>query len=110
MKLLLDQNLSYRLVRPLAEVFPGSSQVSLLEMGNASDKYIWEYAKKENFSIVTLDADFQEYSLLYQSPPLVIWLRCGNQPRQIILEKLLQHQEIIKQAANDESVWCVEVY
>ena len=40
MKLLLDQNLSHRLVKALSEAYPDSTQVSLLGMGDATDKAI----------------------------------------------------------------------
>ena len=43
MKLLLDQNLSYRIIKPLVEVYADSTQVGLLAMGDATDKDIWEY-------------------------------------------------------------------
>ena len=110
MKLLLDQNLSHRLVPALIETYPDSSHVSSLNMGEASDLEIWRYAKQEGFSIVTLDADFHEYSLLYEGPPLIIWLKCGNQPRATILEKLLNSRGSIEQVASDTDTWCVEVY
>jgi predicted nuclease of predicted toxin-antitoxin system len=46
----------------------------------AEDSEIWEFAKTQDFCIVTQDADFAERSRLYGSPPKVIWLRCGNAP------------------------------
>ena len=45
MKLLLDENLSRRLVPFLQHDFPGSSQVVLLGMESASDKEVWLRAK-----------------------------------------------------------------
>jgi len=62
MKLLLDQNLSHRLVKQLDEHFPDSNQVSLLDLGQSDDLTIWDYAKANGYNIVTLDADFNEYS------------------------------------------------
>ena len=110
MKLLLDQNISHRLVAPLSEVFPESTHVAYLDMGDASDESIWQYAQEHGHGIVTLDADFHEYSLLYGGPPLVIWLKCGNQCRQVIRDKLLNAQTDIEQAALIEDIWCIEVY
>lgn len=110
MKLLLDQNLSHRLVASLSEAYPNSTQVSLLGMGDASDKVIWEYAREHGYVIVTLDADFHEFSLLWSGPPQIIWLRCGNQPKQIILKKLLKHRESLEAAVSDSEVWCIELY
>ena len=110
MKLLLDQNLSYRIVQSLQSVYPNSTQVALVDMAEVTDKVIWDYAQRENYIIVTLDADFHEYSLLYSGPPLVVWLKCGNQPKQVILDKLLASRDVIEQAVSDSDIWCIEIY
>lgn len=110
MKLLLDQNLSHRLVKTLREHYPESTQAALLGMGESLDKAIWEYARQEGYAIVTQDADFHEYSLLFGGPPLVIWLKCGNQPKAAILNKLIDNRGEIEGAALDPEVWCLEIY
>ena len=76
----------------------------------ATDITIWEFAREEDLSIVTLDADFHEYSLLRGGPPLIIWLKCGNQPRGVIFEKLMKSQDVIEQAYKDTDIWCIELY
>ena len=50
MKLLFDQNLSFKLCQLLADVFPNSNQIRLLGMEEAEDRTIWEYAKANGFS------------------------------------------------------------
>ncbi len=110
MKLLLDENLSRRIIPALQSTYPDSSQVALLNLNKTNDIDIWEYAKKEGYAIVTQDADFHEYSLLTDGPPLVIWLRCGNQPKNIVLDKLLNYQTNILEAEQDDNIWCVEIY
>ena len=110
MKLLLDENLSHRIITDLEQIYPGSSQVSLLNLSEATDAQIWNYAREHDYAIVTLDADFYDYSLLQGGPPLVIWLRCGNQRKVVIKEKLLIHQRVIETATADDTVWCVEIY
>jgi len=45
LKLLLDQNISFRLVEKLEAAYPGSSQVRLVGMDRADDLAIWDYAK-----------------------------------------------------------------
>jgi predicted nuclease of predicted toxin-antitoxin system len=50
----------------------------MLNLGTASDQTVWEHAKTNGFTIVTLDKDFSDLSLLYGSPPKIIWMRCGN--------------------------------
>ncbi|GIX53636.1 DUF5615 family PIN-like protein [Sphaerotilus sulfidivorans] len=55
MKLLLDENLSRRLVPSLQAVYPGSSQVDLLDLSGANDHAVWTYARAHDFAIVTKD-------------------------------------------------------
>ena len=110
MKLLLDENLSRRIIPALQAVYPGSTQVALLGLNEANDQEIWEYAKKEGYVIVTQDADFHEYSVLAGGSPLVIWLRCGNQTRDVILKKLIFSQQKFEDAERDKKICCIEIY
>ena len=78
MKLLFGHNLSHKLVRRLADVFPDSSQTRLLGMAQSADTAVWEFAKTNGFVVATLDKDFSDLSMLRGHPPKVIWQRCGN--------------------------------
>lgn len=62
---LFDQNLSYKLVSLLADVFPDSAHVRDLGLINANDLALWEYARKNNLAIVSKDEDFHQFSFLY---------------------------------------------
>lgn len=53
MKLLLDQNLSHRIVKALSSIYPDTTQVSFIGMSQSSDLEIWEYAKANEYAIVT---------------------------------------------------------
>ena len=68
MKLLLDENISYRVVALLAEAFPGSEQVRRLGLLGKTDRLIWDYARQHEFVIVTHDDDFVELSTLLRCP------------------------------------------
>lgn len=68
MKLLFDQNLSPRLPRRLADLYPDSLHVREIGLRKATDTEIWEYAKQSGLAIVSKDADFQQRSLLYGHP------------------------------------------
>ncbi len=59
MKLLFDQNLSYRLPELLKTLYPDSAHVSSIGLRDASDSEIWDYAKEHGFVIVSKDSDFQ---------------------------------------------------
>ncbi len=79
MKLLFDANLSPKLVKRLADLFPDSSHVFSSGLGpSASDETIWNYAAVNNFAIVTTDADFVEMAERLGPPPHVIRLKNCN--------------------------------
>lgn len=80
MKLLLDENLSRRLVERLVDLFPGSTHVAFQGLLQVPDARIWEYAKAAGFSILTADADFYELATAFGPPPKVIWLRGCDYP------------------------------
>jgi predicted nuclease of predicted toxin-antitoxin system len=109
MKLLLDQNLSYKLCSKLADLFPESDQIRRLGLEQADDREIWQYAKANGFVIVTQDVDFADYSALYGSPPKVIWLRCGNQPTENIERLLRDHADTILALAQQTGTDCMEI-
>jgi len=69
MKLLFDENLSFKLCRQLKDLFPGSSHVRLLGLEHADDHATWDYAKVNEFALATLDADFVEMAALLGPPP-----------------------------------------
>ena len=49
MKLLLDENLSDRIVYRIIDLYPSSNHVKTLALTNTDDSIIWEYAKANNF-------------------------------------------------------------
>ena len=110
MRLLFDQNLSFRLVQRLDDLFPGSSQVRLLGLAAAKDAEIWRFAKENEFGIVTLDADFGDMAGLYGPPPQVIWLRCGNRPTAVIEALIRRCAAQIATLGDDEATACLEIY
>lgn len=78
MKLLFDHNLSPRLVARLADIYPQSSHLYFLGLDQASDRNVWQYARDNEYIIVTKDADFYDLVILLGSPPKLIWIRLGN--------------------------------
>jgi len=108
MKLLLDENLSRRLVPFLQEAYPESSQVALLNLQQANDLDVWRYAGDHDYVIVTQDADFYDLSLTRGAPPPVLWLRLGNVSKSQILQVLLERSEEIR-TAFAAGITCVEL-
>ena len=95
MKLLFDQNLSPRLPRLLADIYPESLHVREIGLREADDVEIWEYAKARAFAVVSKDSDFQQRSLLLGAPPKFIWLRVGNCTVQRTEELLRSYSAVI---------------
>jgi len=109
-KLLFDQNLSYRLCAALADVFPQSEHVRAAGLDQMDDLTIWKYATREDFIVVSLDADFAELAALRGSPPKVLWLRCGNQPTGVVEMLLRDNADQIASFAADPDATCLELY
>ena len=109
MKLLLDENLSRRLVPFLQGAFPGTTQVALIGLEQASDRTLWNYAKENDYVIVTQDADFQELSLLLGHPPRVVWLKLHAPTRGAVLNVLIDCRAQIEERFADPAIGCIEV-
>lgn len=110
MKLLFDQNLSFRLVNALADLFPGSAQVRMLGLDRATDREIWTYAGKYGFVLVTKDSDFHEYCQLYGPPPKIVWLKLGNSATATVEARLRNNASEIREALAREDVHFVELH
>ena len=93
MKLLFDENLSRRLVPRVLDLFPESLHVSAAGLLEAQDDEIWEFARTNNFTIITADSDFYEISTIKGPPPKVIWLRDCDYPT-AIAERLIRNQAV----------------
>ncbi|MCF0058614.1 DUF5615 family PIN-like protein [Dyadobacter sp. CY356] len=96
MKLLFDENISYRVIKKLQNVFPLSIHVSDTTLKKpAKDRVIWEYAKTNDFTLVTFDEDFQDLLNVYGFPPKIILLRMGNSSTEFISDLLKRKQNDI---------------
>ena len=102
MKLLFDQNLSHKLVRRLADLFPNSTHVREVGLKEAEDPVVWEYAKREGFLIVSKDADFHQRSFLFGFPPKVVWMRLGNCTTAEVEQRIRENFDSIKAFTEDE--------
>jgi predicted nuclease of predicted toxin-antitoxin system len=77
-KLLLDENLSPKLIPQIADAFPGSLHVSNCGFNRSLDVDVWSIAKIHGFALVSKDSDFYNYSILRGHPPKAIWITLGN--------------------------------
>jgi len=91
MKLLLDANISHKLVNKLKPIFGECAHVDLIGIDvPAQDLDIWKYAKENGYIIITKDNDFLDLLEIKGFPPKVVLLRTGNNSSQALFE-LLTH-------------------
>jgi predicted nuclease of predicted toxin-antitoxin system len=109
MKLLFDQNISFRILQYLPEIFLDSQQVRTIGLENAADLKIWEYARKNGFTIITFDADFYDISLLKGHPPKIVWIRTGNITTTEIAECIFINRFNISDFIGDPERGCLEI-
>ena len=110
MKLLLDENISDRLVRRLADLYPDSDHVCTSGLGGAEDELIWEHAKQHGFYIVTQDSDFADRVQLYGAPPKVILLKCGNAPTRLVERILRENAQVLAELEADPGSHIIELF
>jgi predicted nuclease of predicted toxin-antitoxin system len=79
-KLLLDENVSDRIVQHIVDLFPGSAHIKTCGLKEADDSVVWEWAKQHGFAITSKDIDFHQKAVAFGHPPKFIWLRVGNCP------------------------------
>ncbi len=110
MKLLFDQNISFRITPLLSKVFHNSLQVREAGLENSRDKDIWDFAKSNDYTIVTFDTDFSDFVNLYGFPPKVIWLRFGNTQTKLLAMEIENKKEDILAFINEEKFGCLELH
>jgi len=109
MKLLLDENLSFRIAPSLQDVFPGTTQVRLVGLERADDRAIWQFAKKNEFVIVTKDDDFHGLLSMLGYPPKVIHFRTGNTANQAVTDALRHNADEIITAILNPKIGFIEI-
>ncbi len=92
MRLLFDQNISYRIHGKLSLNFSECRSIRDFDLVDASDIDIWNFAKSHDFHILTFDADFTHIASIKGIPPKIICIRTGNMPT-ILLAQLLGKYE-----------------
>ncbi len=94
MRILLDQNLSPKLTRKLADIIPGLESVYDHDLINAPDPIIFDWAREANFAaVVSADRDFVHLVERLGPPPKVIRIERCDFPARVI-EQLLRREAL----------------
>lgn len=101
MKLLLDENLSRRIVPALQQRWPGSSQVALLDLERATDAQICAFAAEHDFVVCSKDDDFHRLVAARGYRPKLLHVALGNASNDRILSALLAAADDIDAALAD---------
>ncbi|MFN2455192.1 MAG: DUF5615 family PIN-like protein [Pyrinomonadaceae bacterium] len=102
MRLLFDENLSHKLARLLADIFPDSAHVRDVGLKAADDPLVWEYAKDNDLVIVSKDSDMHQRSFVFGYPPKIVWIRLGNCSTPDVEKLLRRNLPVIKAFYEDD--------
>ena len=108
-KLLWDENLSYRLAPGLQQAFPGTAHLAAEGLSGADDWQVWCHARDNGFVLVTKDDDFVGLAARHGPPPTVVRLTLGNTSNAAVLELLNGQRAAIEVATTDPGVSLIEV-
>ena len=101
MKLLLDENLSDRVVPQILDLYPDSAHVKSHCLIHTDDVLIWSFAQQHGYTIVSKDADFHQRSLVFGHPPKLVFLRVGNCPTSRITQLLRSNYVLLSAFDSD---------
>ena len=104
----LSSYLSHKLPGSLADLFPGSTHVRDVRLGDKDDLAVWHFARLHDFAIISKDIDFIYLSQTLGYPPKVIWLRIGNASTAAV-KRILRDNAADLERVLSEDVGMVEV-
>jgi predicted nuclease of predicted toxin-antitoxin system len=101
MKILLDANISWKLIKLLKPIFEECIHVDLIGLNApAQDIDIWNYALNNGYTIITKDNDFVDLLEVKGFPPKVVLLKTGNNSSQMLAELLIAIKPMIEDLEN----------
>ena len=109
MRLIADENISWRLKKllPHWEILP-SNEIKIGQ--RLTDLVIWQFAKANQYTILTFDEDFSEIQTLFSYPPKIIWLRTGNTSTKEISGLLLKFKDEITAFIDNDELGIFVIY
>jgi predicted nuclease of predicted toxin-antitoxin system len=102
MKILLDQNLSFKLCSKLRDIFPEIIHTKEVALDTATDEEVWLYAKLNSCILISKDSDFIEKAVIKGHPPKIIWIKVGNCSTDKIELLLRKNQKLVQDFIADK--------
>lgn len=111
MKILIDQNISFRIIDRISKALPNCVHVKTVNLIDANDFQIFMYAREIGFDVViTQDEDFNLLLMEHGTPPKIIWLRTGNCSTAILSKVIIGNEEVIHRFLKDDDLDCLELF
>ena len=97
MKILLDANISWKLVNKLTPIFGECAHVDLIGLNvPVNDIDIWDFALENGYIIITKDNDFVDLLEVHGFPPKVVLLKTGNNSSRVLENLLINAKQMIE--------------
>lgn len=103
MTFLIDENLSFRLKRELADAFPSCRHVAEFRLLSSDDELVWERAREEGLTLLSKDNDLEAIVTRKGHPPRLVWIRLGNVSTNEIAKSLIAHAESVRRFINQRA-------
>ena len=111
MKLLLDANISWRIIKLVENDFSDCLHAKDIKITQpVKDLEIWNLQNKTTLPYLTHDDDFEKLLLLKGAPPKVIILKTFNKNTKQIAELLISKREIIESFISNQDLMILEIY
>lgn len=99
-KYLIDVNLPYKVAFWHSDEFIHQTDLD----DQWSDDQIWNYAKENNLTIVTKDADFSNKIIFQTPPPRVIHIKIGNMKFKVFYDFIAVNWSKIEKISNSHKL------
>jgi len=111
MNLLIDANISWRIVKILSSYFSKIVHAKDIDVSQpAKDIEIWNYCKENIFTIITHDEDFEKIVLSKGCPPKVIILKTFNKNTLELANLIISKKEEIESFYSNSELMILEIF
>lgn len=95
-------------LKPFFEEVVHVSELKIIQPAN--DISIWNYAKENEFTIISKDDDFEKIVLLRKAPPKLIYLKTYNLDTKNLVNLILKNKDKIIEFIDSDENDIFEIY
>lgn len=105
MRLLLDENISWRLAEPLRPHCEAVLHVRDIGLDTSPDTTIWRYARQYGYDLLTKDEDFVRLALTEGFPPRVVVVHDAQVPVKALTTFMLTRVPQLQRFLDEQTVF-----